>query len=65
MCVLMPCKKKVTAEQTAHLFFQFEWVHFGFPTSIVSDQDSRFLGYFWMSLRRVMDEEEHDISSAD
>ena len=37
MCILMPCKKKVTAEQSTHLFFQNVWVHFGLPTSIVSD----------------------------
>jgi len=55
MCVLMPCKMHVTIEQTAHLFFQFVWVHFGFPISIVSDRDSRFLGEFWMSLWRMSD----------
>jgi hypothetical protein len=37
MCILMPCKKQITAEQTANLFFQHAWVHFGLPTSIVSD----------------------------
>lgn len=37
ICILVPCRKKVTAEQTAHLFFQNVWVHFGLPTSIISD----------------------------
>ena len=37
MCIFMPCKKKITAEQTSQLFFHNEWVHFGLPTSIVSD----------------------------
>ena len=37
MCILMPCKKKVTTELTAHLYFQNVWVHFWLPTSIVSD----------------------------
>ena len=46
MCILMPCKNKITAEQTTHIFFQNVWVHFGLPTSIVSDQDSRFVGNF-------------------
>ena len=46
LCILMPCKKKIIAEQTAQLFFQNVWVHFGFPTSIVSDRDSRFVGNF-------------------
>ena len=57
MCILMPCKKKVTAEQTAHLFFQNVWVHFGFPTSIVSDQDSCFGRNFGSSLWGFMDTE--------
>jgi hypothetical protein len=55
MCILMPCKMQITAEQTANLFFQHVWVHFGLPTSIVSDQDIRFLGDFWTSLWRMMD----------
>ena len=50
MCILMPCKKKITAEQIAQLFFHNVWVHFGLPTSIVSDQDSRFVGNFCSSL---------------
>ena len=37
MCILMPCKKKIIAEQTSHLFFQYFWVHFRLPTSIFSD----------------------------
>jgi hypothetical protein len=39
MCILMPCKKQITTEMTAHLFFQNVWVHFGLPTSIISDRD--------------------------
>ena len=46
MCILTPCNKQVTAEQIAKLFFQNVWVHFGLPTSIVSDRDSRFVGKF-------------------
>eukprot|EP00253_Pinus_taeda_P019058 PITA_19058 len=48
-------KKKVTAKQTPKLFFQHVWVHFGLPTSIVSDQYSRFVGSFWSSLWELMD----------
>ena len=47
MCILTPCKKKITAEQTAQLLFQNIWMHFGLPTSIVSDQNSCFVGKFW------------------
>ena len=50
MCILMPSKKKVTFEQTNHIFFQNVWVHFNLPTSIVSDQNSWFVGNFWTKL---------------
>ena len=39
MCILTPCNKQVTTKQTAKLLLQNVWVHFGLPTSIVSDQD--------------------------
>jgi hypothetical protein len=55
MCILMPCTKQVTAEQTTQLFFQNVWVHFGLPKSIISDRDSRFVGSFWSSLWALMD----------
>jgi hypothetical protein len=55
MCILMPCKKQITAEQTANLFFQDVLVQFGLPTSIISDRDTRFLEDFWTSLWRMMD----------
>jgi hypothetical protein len=40
MCILMPCKKKVTTEQMTQMFFKHVWVHFGLPKSIISNQDS-------------------------
>jgi hypothetical protein len=40
MCILMPCKNQINVEQTANLFFQYVWVHFGLPTSIISDRDT-------------------------
>jgi hypothetical protein len=55
MCILMPCTKQVTAEQTTQLFFQNVWVHFGLSKSIISDRDSRFVGSFWSSLWALMD----------
>jgi hypothetical protein len=55
MCILIPCNKQVIAEQMTHLFFQNVWIHFGLPTSIVSDWDSRFLGVFWSTLWGLMD----------
>jgi hypothetical protein len=35
MCILIPCKNKIIVEKTANLFFQYVWVHFGLPTSII------------------------------
>jgi hypothetical protein len=55
MCILMPCKKHITNEKIANLFFQYVWVHFGLPTSIILDRDTLFLGDFWTSLWRMMD----------
>jgi hypothetical protein len=55
MCILMPCKKQVTAEQMTQMFFQNVWVHFGLPKYIISDRDSRFIGSFWSSLWALMD----------
>jgi hydrogenase maturation factor len=55
MCILMPCKKKIIAEKNDNIFFQYVWVHFGLPTSIISDRDTRFLGDFWTRLWRMME----------
>jgi hypothetical protein len=55
MRILIPCEKKIIYEKTINLFFQYVWVHFGLPTSIISDRDTRFLGDFWTSLWRMMD----------
>ena len=51
MCTLMPCKKLISAE----LYFQHVWVHYGFPTYIVSERDSRLFGNFWSNLWKIMD----------
>jgi hypothetical protein len=40
MCILMPCKKKIIDEQIANIFFQYVWVHFGLPISIITDRDT-------------------------
>jgi len=46
MCILIPCNKHITTEQTTKLFLQHVWVYFGLPTSIISNQDYRFVGRF-------------------
>jgi hypothetical protein len=37
------------------MLFQHVWVHFGFPKSIISDQNSQFIGNFLSSLWELMD----------
>ena len=66
MCILIPCNKQITVEQTMKLFFQNVWVHFGLPTSIVSGRDSRFVVEVLVSFMGVdghQVEEKHKISS--
>ena len=46
MCILIHCNKQVTTNMIAQLFFQYVWVHFGLPTSILSGHHSRFLWKF-------------------
>jgi hypothetical protein len=36
MVILATCKKSITAEAIAKLFFERVWVHFGIPQTIVS-----------------------------
>ncbi|GJT18490.1 transposon ty3-I gag-pol polyprotein [Tanacetum coccineum] len=55
MVVLIACKKTVTGEEAARLFFENVWKIFGLPKSIISDRDSRFLSNFWCSLWSKMD----------
>jgi hypothetical protein len=55
MAILVACKKSITIEATAKIFFERVWVHFGIPQTIVSDQDSRFLNTFWLSLWSLLD----------
>ena len=46
MAILTACKKSITAEATAKLFFERVWVHFRLPQTIISYRDSRFLSTF-------------------
>jgi hypothetical protein len=55
MVILTTCKKNVTTTETAKLFFERVWVHFGIPQTIISDQDNRFLNTFWSSLWSLLD----------
>lgn len=55
MVVIVACKKGVSTEEIAKLFFENVWVHFGLPQTIISNRDSRFLNNFWLALWALMD----------
>ena len=55
MVVLKPCKKTITGEEAARLVFNNVWKAFELSNSIVSDRDSRFMGWFWTTLWALMD----------
>ena len=55
MVILVACRKAISIEETAKLFFEHVWVHFGLPKSIISYRDSQFLNKFWSLLWEMMD----------
>ena len=55
MAILTSYKKTIIAKATAKLFFEWLWIHFGLPQTIVYDRDSRFLSTFWSSLWSLLD----------
>ncbi|KAH9181541.1 hypothetical protein AeNC1_016484 [Aphanomyces euteiches] len=48
--IALPVKASITAEQSARLFFDNVYCHFGLSSSIVSDRDPRFTSHFWRAL---------------
>ena len=55
MTIMLACKKNITIEATDKIFFEWVWVHFWIPQSIISDRDSRFLSTFWSNLWSILD----------
>jgi hypothetical protein len=55
MVILAACKKNITTEATAKLFFECVWVHFWIPKTIILDRERGFLNTFWSSLWSLLD----------
>jgi hypothetical protein len=55
LCLLIPCKKTISRREAIELFLKHVWVHFRFPTSVMSNRDNKFFGKFWTTLWEIMD----------
>jgi hypothetical protein len=55
MCILMPCKNTIKGQEVKNMLFEWVWVHFGIPRSIISDMNAIFLSTFWTILWENMD----------
>lgn len=50
---LIPCKKDLSADRAAALFFDNWYCENGLPTEIVSDRDKLFVSRFWSALHKL------------
>src|SRR5713101_4106741 len=53
--VIVPCKTTITVDQTAALYLNHVWKHFGLPCKIISDWGMQFTAHFICSLCCLLD----------
>jgi transposase InsO family protein len=46
----IPCKTSINEVETAKLFHDHIWTHFGLPRQVITDRDARWTGAFWEHL---------------
>ena len=54
MCHFIPCSEKITAKETAKLYWQHVGRLHGIPSVLISDRDPRFTSRFWRELWRLL-----------
>ena len=53
---LWPSARRISQQKPLlNFFFEWVWVHFRIPQSIILDRDNRFLSTFWSSLWSMLD----------
>ena len=52
-CFSLPCRKDISARQTAELYYQYIWRVFGPPRSVVSDRGPQFTSAFMDELCKL------------
>ncbi|KAM9999483.1 hypothetical protein ACTFIY_002708 [Dictyostelium cf. discoideum] len=55
MVYIVPCHKTIDAEHTAQLLLNHVFRLHGYPRTILSDRDPRFLSYIWSRWAKTMD----------
>ena len=52
--ILEPIADHFTAKDAANLMFKWYYGQYGFPTSILSDRDTRFTSAFWKGIHEIL-----------
>ncbi|EUC56265.1 Ty3/Gypsy polyprotein/retrotransposon, putative [Rhizoctonia solani AG-3 Rhs1AP] len=50
----LPCVTTINEEETAKLFYDNVWIHYGLPRQVITDRDSRWTGSFWEHLTTLV-----------